>query len=136
MRKLDYVMLVDDYYPTNLLHEMLIEDINFINKVLIQNDPEDALEYLKTCMQTGVEWPSIIFLDINMPKMNGWEFLTSYEQLYKPENDSTIVVVLTTSINDLDRKKALASDLVDEYMQKPLDETGLRELVSKYFDDL
>jgi len=76
-----------------------------------------------------------MFLDSNMPAMDGWEFLQRYEALPEAQKSSIIVVMLTTSFNPEDELKARKIDAVKEFRNKPLTSVLLRDILKKYFPD-
>src|SRR3972149_3707213 len=104
MKKQETILLVEDDTVDQLTVKRALRDINITNPLKITNNGEEALEYLRNEKN---EIPGIILLDLNMPKMNGVEFLKI------AKNDSRIkripVIVLTTSKEDQDRQTAAAS---------------------------
>ncbi|HSZ31755.1 MAG TPA: response regulator [Puia sp.] len=132
---LERVLLVDDDRPTNFLHSKVIKNSNFDTHVQVTTSGAEALEYL-TCTGryvTGVKYPQpgIIFLDINMPGMSGWDFLEDYEKLNENQKARIIVVMLTTS--DKPVEKASAFTGIKCFINKPLKVDVLKNLVHKYF---
>ncbi|MGI4884025.1 MAG: BLUF domain-containing protein [Janthinobacterium lividum] len=87
---------------------------------------QHALDCLAAALRTGAELPDLILLDLNMPQMDGWEFLDAFERLPLPR--PTCVLVLTSSIDPADRAKAARYRAVAGYLAKPLDATGAARL--------
>ncbi|WP_020533064.1 response regulator [Flexithrix dorotheae] len=131
-KKLNCILLVDDDEPTNFLHEMVISDFDCTEKIVSVQDGNEALEYLKSSHK---DKPDLIFLDINMPGMNGWEFLEAYQHLEEKQKVSVVVMMLTTSLNPDDEIKAKKYDLIHGYKKKPLTEEILKEIIHTYFPD-
>ena len=127
-------MLIDDDPDDNFFHERVIKKNNAADLVVIKQTAMDALEYLTSSKQGSKTHPDLIFLDINMPGMNGWEFLEEYKNLDKQFQSHAIVVMLTTSGNPDDKVKAKSSNGVADYKTKPLTKEMLDEIISKYFD--
>ncbi len=127
-------MLVDDDHNDNFFHEREIRKTNSATVIIEKNSALEALEYLKSRKEDKDMLPDLIFLDINMPGMNGWEFLQEYERLDKKLQNRAIIVMLTTSDNDDDVARAKAWSFVSDYITKPLTEEIMKEIIKKYFD--
>lgn len=133
MKKLNCILLIDDDVPTNFYNKKIIEKADCANYVETCTSALEALEFLKKDFNSGPPpKPELIFLDINMPVMDGWEFLAEYEKLPKKFQGEIIVVMLTTSINPDDEARASRLD-IHGFARKPLTEKLLTELIEKHF---
>jgi CheY-like chemotaxis protein len=132
--KLSCIMLVDDDQNDNFFHEREIKKTNSATIVIEKNTGLAALEYLKSKNENKDMLPDLIFLDINMPGMNGWDFLREYEQLDKELQSRAIIIMLTSSDNDNDIERAKAWSFVSDYITKPLTEEIMKGIIKKYFD--
>jgi len=126
-------MLVDDNPDDNFYHERVIKKSGAADIVITKETGMEALEYLKSKKEIIELRPDLIFLDINMPGMNGWEFLAEYNKMDKQFQSKAIVVMLTTSDNRNDMMKAMASANISEFKTKPLTKEMLEEVIDKYF---
>lgn len=131
------VLLIDDDRPTNFLHKRVIEKAGLEVEVQALTSAAEALDFLKCSGKYAdtnhVSRPGIIFLDINMPGMNGWEFMEEYRQLSASQKAKIVVIMLTTSLNADDRERALNDDHIATFYHKPLRTEMVMELVNKHF---
>jgi CheY-like chemotaxis protein len=132
-KKLSCIMLVDDNPNDNFYHERVIRRCDAAETVIAKHSGLDALEFLKSEANSGGQHPDLIFLDINMPGMNGWEFLEVYNQLETRLKSRAIVVMLTTSASPDDRTKAKVMNLASDFRTKPLTREMLEEVLDAYF---
>ncbi|MDH7463492.1 response regulator [Chitinophagaceae bacterium 26-R-25] len=136
-KKLKCVMLIDDDEPTNFLNKMVVEEMDCAERIKVIPNARQALEYLKAASNNNSDQctPELIFLDINMPAMDGWEFLAEYERLSEQQKSKVIVVMLTTSFNPEDRLRAMEIESVAAFKNKPLTVEILREILEAHFPD-
>jgi CheY-like chemotaxis protein len=133
-RKLGSILLIDDDQSTNFLHEIIIKKSEITDTIFTYQSAEEALKFLSTKSLEGeFPQPDVIFLDINMPRMNGWEFLEEYNKLPEEQKGQIVVVMLTTSINPDDRKKAEEMNLVQGFRSKPLTVDMIYEIYDSHF---
>lgn len=130
-KKINCIMLIDDNPDDNFFHERVIRKRGAANVVVTMESATEALDYLKKEKDSKEAHPDLIFLDINMPGMNGWEFLHEYKQLEPEQQSKVVVVMLTTSKNPDD--KAKAEGRISEFKSKPLTGEMLDEIMEKYF---
>jgi CheY-like chemotaxis protein len=132
MQILDCILLVDDDEITNFVHETLIEKMEITQQILVALNGQEALDLIKQGKVNDFGSNSLIILDINMPVMNGFEFLAAYHQLDERLRQSLLIVMLTSSVNpkDVERIKQLG---VEDILHKPLNEDKLRAVVEKHF---
>ena len=125
-------MLVDDNADDNFFHEREIKKNDQGHTIITKNSGIKALEYLKLKKEPHSD---LIFLDINMPVMNGWEFLKEYDQLDKAFQSRAIIIMLTTSDNADDVAKANTYSSVSDYITKPLTKEIMKDIIEKYFKE-
>jgi CheY-like chemotaxis protein len=128
-QKLNTIMLIDDDEPTNFLSKMLIEEAHCAEHIQVADSGRMAHELLSNCNTS----PDLIFLDINMPAMNGWEFLEKYRQLDKGKQGKIVIIMLTTSLNPDDKVKAGKIPEISGFENKPLSSELIDRVIKKYF---
>lgn len=121
-------MLVDDDPLTNMINSMLLKSVMRFDVNAFEN-PLEALEYLQTLSHSPEHTPEIIFLDINMPRMDGWEFLEEYQKFPLTLSGNCKVFVLTSSIDPEDEAKSKTYDVVRGFISKPLTREKLGTLI-------
>lgn len=132
-RPIHCILLVDDDPDDNFLHQMIIEDSGFCEHVRIAENGIQALSYLTQTEASNYVRPDIILLDINMPGMNGFEFLQAYSSLPSHLKAKVVLMMLTTSLNPDDKRKAQAYGIIDSFKSKPLTMDLLAQVVNEYF---
>jgi CheY-like chemotaxis protein len=134
-KKLNSILLIDDDEPTNFLNKRMLESMHCTHKVQVIQKAPEALEYLTRLAMddTGTtDFPDIIFLDINMPAMDGWEFLECFRNIVNKKGQHIVLVMLTTSLNPEDVQKASESDQVAAFKNKPLSREMVTDILTKY----
>lgn len=136
--KLDCILLIDDDKATNFINEIIIRKSGVKTHIEVCNTAQRGLDFLSSkgdfSHQIGYPQPGIIFLDINMPGMNGWEFLEEYEKLPENQKAKIVVAMLTTSINPEDRFRSGANENVQAFISKPLTKEYLHQIIEANFD--
>jgi len=130
MRMLKRIMLIDDNKLDNFFHKRVITKYDESLDVIEMLSANQALAYLKD--DSTEKYPDIIFLDINMPGMNGWEFLEEYKNLPEEMRGSMVVVMLTTSENPTERERAYKHALLVDFISKPLSLEILTNIINKF----
>ena len=136
MKRLKRVLLIDDYEADNFMHEMLFEEMGCADEIVVKLNGREALDYLTTPQQGQLPRPDLICLDINMPVMNGWEFIEAYDALDEDMRGGVVLMMLTTSLNPDDRARAEQRGCIADFVSKPLTRDSLANLLSKHFPDL
>ncbi|MFN8154377.1 MAG: response regulator [Bacteroidia bacterium] len=112
------VMLIDDNSLDNFINKKLIESNGFAERVTTCQEANEALEILKSAPRT--EWPEVIFLDINMPVMDGFQFLEAFEKFPEDQRMQIKVIMLSTSESFKDLNRANKNPYVRKFLNKPL----------------
>jgi CheY-like chemotaxis protein len=126
------VLCVDDDSISLTISQLLLKRTGFAEEVVTAIDGSDALEYFEKLFATDPDpiahAPELILLDINMPVMNGWEFLQAYVPLYQEKLTRTRIVILSSTIDPEDFALAKQYPVVIQFISKPLSIENLEEL--------
>lgn len=127
-KAIDLVMLVDDNDTDNFISKRIIEITKFANRVEVKNSGKSALDYLRENQDNVENLPNLIFLDINMPIVDGFVFLYEFEKFNDLIKDKCKVIILSSSDNKRDIDKIVNNNHVIKFITKPLTETALEEV--------
>lgn len=127
---LDTILCVDDDPITLMLCKMVINKASFSNQIITAKNGEEALNYFKT-LSPDSKKPELIFLDLNMPIMGGWEFLDSFSTTDYSEFHTIKVIILSSTIDPEDLKKAQKYSMVFDFLSKPISKEMLEYVKDK-----
>ncbi len=128
MKKYKTVLMIDDNDIDGFVTKKIIEKSGFAKNVIIKKSAVEALEYLSSKDPLRKRLPDIIFLDLRMPEMDGFEFLEEYEKLNKYFVDNCKIVVFSSSIDTDDYNKAKRNKYVWKFVSKPISMKLLMEI--------
>lgn len=129
------ILLVDDDELYLYLMEKTIHQISKELVVSTFTDGEQAVEYIAKCTEEKVELPEVIFLDINMPFLDGWGFLNEFKKL-KPKIINNInIYMVSSSMRDSDVKRASNFEELTGYVVKPVNKVQLAEIFKKIYHE-
>lgn len=134
-KKLKNVLLIDDSESDNFYHERKIRKMGITDNIHTCFSGQEALDFLKSELEGIHPQPTLIFLDINMPGMNGWEFLQEYEKLEVAQQGEVVLTMLSNSIDERDRSRTKDFKAVQGFYSKPLSEDYLISILEKHFPD-
>lgn len=129
---LDKILFIDDDPITIMLCKMVITKTSFSKEIDTAKNGEEALEYfnaLKT--SNSIILPQLIFLDLNMPIMDGWEFLENFSSPTYSNFNNIKVVILSSTIDPEDIEKSKKYPMVIDFLSKPISKTMLEYLKIK-----
>lgn len=125
---IDLVMLVDDNDTDNFISKRIIEITKFAKRVEIKNSGKSALQYLEDNQGNPDNLPDLIFLDINMPIVDGFVFLFEFEMFPEELKKKCKVVILSSSDNKRDIEKIIDNEHVIKFITKPLTDSALNDV--------
>jgi CheY-like chemotaxis protein len=114
------VYLIDDDPTFNFITKLLLKKISFAEEIIDFSDASEALARLQRQSSTPHLLPDLIFLDLNMPGMDGWDFLDVYKTLPNHFLQTCKLYILTSSIDPSDKSKSLSYQCVTDFITKPL----------------
>jgi CheY-like chemotaxis protein len=131
--KLKCVLLIDDDEIINFLNHHVLKNAGIAQSIEIAETVKDALQLLEYNEVEGSPFPELIFLDLNMPGMSGWDFIEEYKKIKNESGLHSIIIVLTTSVNPDDNMRANKISEIAEFRSKPMTNAMVNEIVHKYF---
>ena len=114
------IMLVDDNEIDNFLHKRIIESTDIAETIIVKNSGKSALEYFKEHLHEVNKLPHLLFLDIDMPLVDGFAFLDKFDKYPDFVKEKCHIVVLSSSGSNHDREKFTMNKNVKEFLVKPL----------------
>jgi CheY-like chemotaxis protein len=136
MKRLNGILLIDDNETSNFLNERLLRRLNLTDHILVLSNGKQALDYLENVSRQGHQGdikPELILLDINMPVLDGFEFLELFQQLDARFRQGIHIAMLSTSNHPQDTGKA--STFQAHYLTKPLTIEKVESLLFRLFPD-
>jgi CheY-like chemotaxis protein len=128
--KFSKAMIIDDSATDRYIEEHYLRKFFIAATVIPQSSAIDALDYLKQFADNLEELPQLIFLDIRMPLMDGFEFLDEYEKLPSSVHEYCTIVMISSSIDPGDQARIKENRFVKKFINKPLNKEKLLELAA------
>ncbi|CCH54800.1 response regulator [Fibrisoma limi BUZ 3] len=132
-RPIRCILLIDDDPDDNYIHQLIIDETELCETVRVAENGQLGLAYLTKTDHPDYVRPDIILLDINMPGMNGFEFLEHYRQIDPSLQSRVVLLMLTTSLFPADTTRARQFSEVKGYLSKPLSQDMLQTIVNQHF---
>jgi CheY-like chemotaxis protein len=130
-KKYPIIMLIDDNEIDNLINQKMIEAVAIADKIYTHTSARSGLEFLRNMEKLELAdkiLPDLIFLDIDMPLMDGFQFLDEYEKLGALVKKKCKVIMLTSSINPQDYNRAKKYPTIKLFLNKPLSFDTIKEI--------
>jgi two-component system, chemotaxis family, chemotaxis protein CheY len=122
------IFLVDDDHIYQFTAKKTLESMGLPGQVSIFTDGEQAIKYIKEHISQPEAMPDVIFLDINMPVMDGWQFVEEYQKLSLPKKVALYMV--SSSVDETDMKRSKEYHVIDDYIIKPVGRSRFEQLLS------
>ena len=119
--------IADDDPIFQFTTKVKLEKLKLVEEIRMYNDGEEIHQFLQQCAEE--ELPEVLLLDINMPIVDGWDFLELFDQLPDSKKSKVRIYMLSSSINPVDVEKAEANPLISRYITKPIADSILQELL-------
>jgi CheY-like chemotaxis protein len=131
MLQIDTILLIDDDFATNYLHKKIISKLDINCSVEVATNGKDGIDKLLALNETinNKDALVLIFLDLNMPVMDGWGFLETFEEIKPTLNFSIKLFIVSSSINLDDESKARSNHQVLDYLPKHLNAATLSKII-------
>lgn len=131
MNKIKNVCVVDDDELFQFVMRQHFERLELVEKIHKFTDGEQALNYIKQNLNEPDNLPDLILLDVNMPYMDGWQFMREYMKLQLPEGKHIKVYVLTSSTHESDLQRAKEFPSLAGYLVKPIGKNIIKEILTE-----
>lgn len=107
----------------------IMKEVDFCEDIIVYNNGQEALEWFAKISKLGQKVPEVIFLDLNMPIMNGWELLDELTQLPSNNLEKTLIYIISSSVDPRDLERVKNYSLVDNYILKPITPNDLESVL-------
>jgi CheY-like chemotaxis protein len=126
------ILVVDDNDTDLLIAKIVMEKAGFLGTTITKSSGKSALEYLRSILDKPNEWPNLIFLDINMPVVNGFGFIDNFEKMDPQFSSKVKIAILSSSDNKSDMERFNTNSSVIGFVPKPLSIDGFKSVIEKY----
>jgi len=123
-----WVMIIDDSEIDRYLHERIIKNGLFAEEIITFNSATKAIAYLESIKKDADKLPDVIFLDIHMPVMNGFDFLDAFLKFPENVKDLCKIVMLSSTLSHEDHLRMKGYPIILKFFNKPLSEEMLSDL--------
>ena len=122
------VLLIDDSYIDNLINRKILENNNFAENIVVIDSPKNAIVFMRERIMENKNLPEIIFLDLRMPGMSGFDFLKELKAIIGVKDVKIKIYILSSSLDPTDLRKTEENNLVSRFIGKPLTNTILEDI--------
>lgn len=130
LKKVEGCCIIDDDPIFIYSTKRIMKEIDFCEEIIVFNNGQEAIDGLRKISQLGTKLPEVIFLDINMPVMTGWEFLDEVIKLPTNNLEKTLIFIISSSVDPRDLEKVKNYDYVNNYILKPITPNDLEDVLN------
>ncbi len=130
MKKIDIACIIDDDPIFVFGTKKILELVDFCNSFMVFRNGQEAINKLTPVIKSGLDVPELILLDLNMPIMDGWEFLEEFIKI--PNKKKITIFIVSSSADPKDMQKAKEYEAVTNYIIKPITLENLKNIVSEF----
>lgn len=125
MKKIKTACIIDDDPIFIYGMKRLMREVDFCETVLVFQNGQDAIDGLHEITANGEKLPCVILLDLNMPIMNGWEFLEEFAKIPNHNREKVIIHIISSSVDPRDLERIKNYEVVNNYILKPISKEDL-----------
>jgi len=127
IRKKPLICIIDDNKVYQFMLSRIINQNNLAENIITFSDGEEALQYLTDNKANNEKIPDAIFLDANMPIMDGWQFIDAYASIKTQLEKKIVIYMLTSSVDPVDIERASKISEISDYIVKPIQLEGIEK---------
>jgi CheY-like chemotaxis protein len=127
-QQVDFVLLIDDDEPTNFFHKLMVEESAVTKKILVAQTGNEGVRLLKEVFTKPDVKRGLVFIDINMPMIDGFQFIETLKIKFSKRFKSIKIVILTSSLSIHDREKSMSISKDILFLNKPLTKEALNQI--------
>ncbi len=129
MSKIEKCCIIDDDPVFIYGTKRIMKEVDFCDDLIIFNNGSEALEGLKKISDQGLKIPEVIFLNLNMPVFNGWEFLDEFIHIPSNNLEKTLIYIISSSVEPRDLEKVKNYKDITNYILKPITPNDLEDII-------
>ncbi|MDH5397323.1 MAG: response regulator [Cyclobacteriaceae bacterium] len=133
-KTLNKILIIDDNEIDQYITKSVIELAGIGDVTDVESNVSEALYYLQQCIDQGNPLPDLLLIDIHMPILNGWDFLTEYRKFTFDSGKEPVLIMFSSSINKNDRKHVVEFTEIAEFIEKPITVEKFQMIVEKHFN--
>ena len=129
MKSKNTICIVDDDEIFQFITKKSFERLKRSDEIVLFSNGEKAIHYIQEILEQNQPLPDVIFLDINMPIMDGWDFIAEFSKINLSDQKKPVIYMVSSSIDDKDLFKARSLPIVKDYITKPIDDLTIMDIL-------